>query len=136
MKKIIVLLLILSITGCVSNGKLTNTCKKVETASDLTNTTTYTINFESDEISNVIVTNDYTANSTTITSIKLSVVSQNNFWQDKINFNVLNDSNTNYKVEYIIDVNNTDEDIYNYFNLKKERSKLVSYLKDNGFTCE
>ena len=136
MKKILVILILFGLTGCVSNKELVNTCTKVETANELTSTTIYVINFNKDIISTVNITNEYTADESTISALKLTTITQTNFWKDRVTFNTLLDNKTNYKVEYIIDVNSIDNDIYKYFNLQKERSKLVSSLRDTGFTCK
>ena len=135
MKKILLGLLILLITGCVSNGELSNECIKVEESDELISKTTYKIDFKNDIISNVVVTKEYISSKETIDAIKLSTTTQNNFWKD-INFNILLDDNTSYKVEYIFDVNNTSKEVYNYFNLRKERSKQVNTLKEMGYVCE
>lgn len=133
MKKYFLILLILILTGCVNN-ELENTCTKVEKSTELTSTTIYDISFKNDIVNGVTVTNSYESIPNVIDAIKLSTKTQNNFFKD-LNFNTLIENDTNYKVEYIIDVNNENE-VYSYFNIKKERSKLVNYLKDNGFTCE
>lgn len=135
MKKIVIILILFCLTGCVSSGELTNTCKKIESSKELTSTTTYTINFKNDEISNINIINEYVADASTISAIKLSTTTQNNFWKNKVTFNTLVDDKSNYKTEYIIEVKTVDDSVYNYFNLKKERSKLVNYLKENGFEC-
>lgn len=133
MKKIFLLCLLL--TGCVSDGNLTSVCTKVETANELTLTSTYYIDFEIDKIKKVTITNEYMADNNTITAIKLSNTTQHNFWTN-LTINTLIDEDNHYKVEYQINTDDVDEDIYNYFHLKKERSKLVTDLKEKGFTCE
>lgn len=136
MKKILLILILFSLTGCVSTGELTNTCTKIEESDELKNTIIYTFNFRNDVIDNVNITNESIGSKCTINSIKLSFETQNNFYKDKLSFNTLVDEENSYKVEYIINMNDVDEDVYNKFNLKKERSKLVKSLENEGYICE
>ncbi len=133
MKKIFLLCLLL--TGCVSDGNLTSVCTKVEVANELTMTATYYIDFEIDKIKKITITNDYIADNNTIEAIRISNITQHNFWTN-LTINTIIDEGNQYKVEYQINPNDVDEDIYNYFYLKKERSKLVTDLKVRGFTCD
>lgn len=133
MKKILLLCLLL--TGCVSDGNLTSVCTKVEVANELTTTTTYYIDFEVDKIKKVTIIEDHIADYDTIEAIRLTHTTQHNFWTN-LTINILVDEDNHYKVEYQINPNDVDENIYNHFHLKKERSKLVTDLKEEDFTCE
>ena len=137
MKKLGIVLMIVLLTGCFEkSGHLTNSCVKEEKANTLKHTTTYTIGFKNDIIDSVIVSYLYQdVDPITISSIKLSLETQNQYWKDKVKYTVKVDESTQYEIEYIIDLNG-DEEIKNHFLVKEKRSHLVNGLKEQGFTCK
>ena len=136
LKKVILVLIVLLLTGCFDNGAyLTNICVKEDKANSLTSTITYTIGFEQDIIDKVDITLDYQDSlSNTISAIKLSLETQHNFWQDKVDYNILIDNENHYKVEYNLDLN--EKEILNHFKIEDKRSQLVKKLEKEGFICE
>lgn len=135
MKKIILSLLVLTLTGCFENsGYLTKSCTKIDKANTLTTTTTYTFSFKNDIIDDINVLYNYTDESDiTITSIKTSVESQNKYLD--LNYEVLNDTANKYEIKYNIDLN-SNEEILDKFMIKKSRTELVKNLKQQGYECE
>lgn len=135
MKKIILSLLVLTLTGCFENsGYLTKSCTKIDKANTLTTTTTYTFSFKNDIIDDINVLYNYTDESDiTITSIKTSVESQNKYLD--LNYEVLNDTANKYEIKYNIDLN-SNEEILDKFMIKKSRTELVKNLKQQGYQCE
>lgn len=135
MKKILIIISILLLSGCFENsGYITKTCTKKEIANTLETNTTYTFKFKNDIIEEISVLREYNdTDKVTINSIKTSVETQNKYLD--LNYEVLSNTDNQYKINYNIDINSSDE-ILDKFMIKKKRSELVNNLKDNGFTCE
>ncbi len=135
LKKIVILLLCLMLTGCFENsGYLVKSCTKEEKADTLTNITTYTFGFKNDIIEDLRITFDYqdTQNST-IKNIKQSLEMENNYY--KLVSNVIIDDVNHYKVEYQLPLEANDE-IKEKYIIKTSRTDLVNLLKSKGFVCE
>lgn len=134
MKKIIIILSCLMLTGCFENsGYIVKSCYKEEKSNDLKVTTTYIFGFKNDIINNVKVIYDNVGNENSIKSVKLSLESQNNY--SNLKYNLLVDNNEQYKIEYNISLDSTNE-ILDKFNIKKSRTDFVKNLKSLGYTCE
>ena len=136
LKKIILLLIVILLTGCFEDsGTLTKFCTKEDKANTLTVNTTYTFTFKQDVISDLKVGYHYTdTNSSTIDAIKLSYKSQNALLEN-ISYNVLEDKENEYKVEYTLPLQE-NELIKDKFVIKTKRSELVQELKEQGFVCD
>ena len=101
MRKIIIILSCLMLTGCFENsGYIVKSCYKEEKSNDLKVTTTYIFGFKNDIINNVKVIYDNVGNENSIKSVKLSLESQNNY--SNLKYNLLVDNNEQYKIEYIV----------------------------------
>lgn len=135
MKKIILILSILLLSGCFENsGYITKSCTKKDTANSLSTTTVYTFKFKNDIIDDISILYDYSDESSiTITSIKTSLETQNKYLN--VDYKVLTDIKNQYKIEYNIDVN-SEKEILDKFMVKKSRTELVKNLKEQGFSCE
>lgn len=134
MRKIIIILSCFLLTGCFENsGYIVKSCYKEEKSNDLKVTTTYIFGFKNDIINNVKVIYDNVGNENSIKSVKLSLESQNNY--SNLKYNLLVDNNEQYKIEYNIPLNSTNE-ILDKFNIKKSRTDFVKNLKSLGYTCE
>lgn len=134
MKKIIIILSCLMLTGCFENsGYLVKSCYKEEKSNDLKVTTTYTFGFKNDIINNVKVIYDNVGNENSIKSVKLSLESQNNY--SNLKYNLLVDNNEQYKIEYIVPLD-SDKEVLDKLNVKQSRTDFVNNLKSLGYTCE
>lgn len=134
MKKIIILLSCFMLTGCFENsGYLVKSCEKKETSDDLTSITTYTFGFKNDIIDDLKITYDNIGSSNTISSIKLSIETQNKF--SNLEYNILVDEETEYKIEYSVPLD-SDKEVLDKLNVKQSRTDLVKTLKELGYTCE
>ena len=135
MKKLIIIFSCFILTGCFENsGYLVKSCYKKEVANTLTTITTYTFGFKNDIIDDIKISYDNTDNDkNTISSIKLSLETQNNY--SFVKYNVLVDDENQYKVEYDVPMD-SNEEILDKFNIKKSRTDLVRFLKEQGYTCE
>lgn len=137
LKKIFLLSLCLLLTGCFENsGYLVKSCTKEEVIDDFSSKETYTFGFKNDVIDDLKLIYDYNSSDVnTIASVKLSMEGQNNAYQDKISYNVLVDTENQYKIEYDLPLD-ADKDMTDKFNIRKSRTDLVKLLKEKGFTCE
>lgn len=135
MKKLIIIFSCFILTGCFENsGYLVKSCYKKEVANTLTTITTYTFGFKNDIIEDIKISYDNTdTDKNTISSIKLSLETQNNY--SFVKYNVLVDDENQYKVEYDVPMD-SNEEILDKFNIKKSRTDLVKSLKEQGYTCE
>ena len=134
MKKIIILLSCFMLTGCFENsGYLVKSCEKKETSDDLTSITTYTFGFKNDVIDDLKITYDNIGSSNTISSIKLSIETQNKF--SNLEYNILVEEETEYKIEYSVPLD-SDKEVLDKLNVKQSRTDLVKALKELGYTCE
>lgn len=136
MKKIIILFSCFILTGCFENsGYIVKSCIKEETANTLTTKTTYTFGFKNDIIDDIKIIYDYIdSNYNTISSIKLSIETQNKFYKG-INYNVLLDEENQYKIEYT-NLLNLNSELKDKFKIKETRSDLVKFLENEGYICE
>ena len=135
MKKLIIIFSCFILTGCFENsGYLVKSCEKQEKANTLTTTITYTFGFKNDIIQDIKISYDSTdTDKNTISSIKLSLETQNNY--STIKYNVLVDDENQYKVEYDVPMDSSEE-VLDKFNIKQSRTDLVRSLKEQGYTCE
>lgn len=134
MRKIIIILSCLMLTGCFENsGYIVKSCYKEEKSNDLKVTTTYTFKFKNDIIDDLNITYDNIGNSNSISSVKLSIESQNKY--TNLEYNVLIDNETEYKIEYIVPLD-SDKEVLDKLNVKQSRTDFVNNLKSLGYTCE
>ncbi|HIS90504.1 MAG TPA: hypothetical protein IAC20_02440 [Candidatus Faecisoma merdavium] len=134
MKKIIIILSCFLLTGCFENsGYIVKSCYKEEKSNDLKVTTTYTFKFKNDIIDDLNITYDNIGNSNSISSVKLSIESQNKY--TNLEYNVLIDNETEYKIEYIVPLD-SDKEVLDKLNVKQSRTDFVNNLKSLGYTCE
>ena len=135
MKKLIIIFSCFILTGCFENsGYLVKSCYKKEVANTLTTITTYTFGFKNDIIEDIKISYDNNdTEKNIISSIKLSLETQNNY--SFVKYNVLVDDENQYKVEYDVPMD-SNEEILDKFNIKKSRTDLVKSLKEQGYTCE
>ena len=138
MKKIMIFLCVLLLTGCFgeeSRGHLTHRCVKVIETEGLKDETIYEIKFIQDIIENIKNIHNYEGKKTTIDSIKQSHESQVRFYE-RNNVRVESTNNDIYTITYNIDMSMLTNEIREKFNLLEERSKLVLSLEKDGYKCE
>ena len=135
LKKIVILLLCLMLTGCFENsGYLVKSCTKEEKADTLNNITTYTFGFRNDIIEELKITFDYQdTKNNTIPNIKKSLEMENNYYQ--LVTNVIVDNENQYKVEYQLPLD-ADDELKEKYIIRTSRTDLVNSLENNGYICE
>ena len=143
MKKIIILLIIPLLTGCIKNEDFKQTCTYEKTSQNITDKTKMqiTYNYE-DEVLNAIVTKTYKSKNEdglkTIKQIKKSSINYNKKYinTSSIKITVPKETEDEYQLRYYIDVPNSEESILNEFNLKTNSIKLFEKLKKLNYKCK
>ena len=140
MKKLILILFVLCLTGC-SNEDFTKTCKVKTKSMDLVNTETMEVSFNNkDEVTNVIITRNYKGNgdSDTIKIIKESADSYNNalLKKDGVKISIGKDEDNEYEVKYYLEVPKMDEKTLEIFNLKKNSVKFFNKMRNENIECK
>ncbi len=143
MKKLIILLIIPLLTGCIKNEDFKQTCTYEKTSQNITDKTKMqiTYNYE-DEVLNAIVTKTYKSKNEdglkTINQIKKSSINYNKKYinTSSIKITVPKETEDEYQLRYYIDVPNSEESILNEFNLKTNSIKLFEKLKKLNYKCK
>ncbi|MCI9110383.1 MAG: hypothetical protein HFH47_01055 [Bacilli bacterium] len=140
MKKLILILFVLCLTGC-GNEDFTKTCKVKTKSMDLVNTETMEVSFNNkDEVTNVIITRNYKGNgdSDTIKIIKESADSYNNalLKKDGVKISIGKDEDNEYEVKYYLEVPKMDEKTLEIFNLKKNSVKFFNKMRNENIECK
>lgn len=143
MKKIILAVLVIFLTGCTSTGDFTRTCRTNINSQDLKTKEIMEVNFNNkDKLTNVIVTRKYKAKgdngTTAITNIKQSSEDYNNALLTKkgIKISIAKDTEEEYIIKYYIDVPNADSDVLDIFNLQENSIKFFNKMRENNIECK
>ncbi len=142
MKKIILLLILISITGC-STEDFTRTCHTNVSSQDLNEKEIMKVNFNNkDKLTNVIITRKYKAKGNNgniaIANIQQSSEDYNNALLTKkgIKISITKDTEEEYVIKYYIDVPNADKDILEIFNLQENSIKFFNKMRENNIECQ
>lgn len=134
MKKILILLVFL-LTGCfgeIGKGYITKECTKTEQINDIKIETKITLKSKEGKLTNITIDETYISDKD-LTNIYKSKKSEQNTYQ-KIG-GITMDINNN-KYTYNIDINTTNEQIINKFNIKEETHKMLDYYKEQNYNCK
>jgi len=140
MKKLILILFVLCLTGCGNEG-FTKTCKVKTKSMDLVNTETMEVSFNNkDEVTNVIVTRNYKGNDEgdIIKNVKESASSYNNalLKKDGVKISISKDEDNEYEIKYYLDVSKMDDNTLEIFNLKKNSVKFFNKMRNENIECK
>lgn len=141
MKKIIPLIIILTLAGCSSNHEFKKTCKLKNETKEIIENETKEITFNNkDEITSVIITKSYKPvgnNIETLTNIKESSKEYNNVLIKKegINIAIIEDSKEAYEIKYYLDVKKMKEKDLKIFELQKNSIKFFNKMRQNNIKC-
>lgn len=135
MKKIIIPIMILLLTGCLgktAKGYITKTCIKKELINGNTIEKKIEITSKQGNIEKIIINEQYDEN-IDLNSIINSKKSEQNLYKQTtgINLQILNN-----RFIYEIDVKNASELIKERFNIKEEQHKQIDYYEENGYACK
>lgn len=135
MKKIILIIPILILTGCLGKsgkGYITKKCEKLENINGKVVKTNIEITSKQGDIETIKITQQYDKNMD-IDKIIMSKKSEQNLYKSLDGIQL--DINENI-FTYNIQTNNINEDLKERFNIKKEQHKQIKYYEENGYTCK
>lgn len=139
MKKIMLLLVSLLLTGCIQNEDFAKTCTKTIKSENLKDTQSIYVTYDSnDKVKSAIVTKTYKGDSDTIEMIKESSKTYNERYANNSNIKITvsKDTNNTYQLKYYLDVPNLKESTLDQFNLKKNSIKFLNKMKNENIECE
>ncbi len=141
MKKII-LILILFLTGCVSNTDFNKVCTYETKTVHLNDKMIIDVTYNSDDLINeAVITKEYKAldkeGIDTIKNIKKSLESYNSKYSDMdIKYYVYKDSDDEFTVKYKLYVQKLDNEILKDFKLRKNSIKFFNKMREANIECE
>lgn len=142
MKKLLIILCILFLTGCVKNEDFKQTCNKTVKSSTITdNTKTYVVYDAEDNIKNAVITKTYTAlnenGEKLIKNIKESSISYNKKYasNNNIKITVSKDKTDTYEIKYYLNVLKLKESTLEEFNIKKNSIKFFNKMREENIEC-
>ena len=144
MKKIIILIILtITLTGCIKNENFSETCKVEKFSENITDKTSTKVTYNNkDEILNATVTKTYKSKNDkgkeTIKSIKESSDTYNQKYADNpnIKIEISADTEDEYQIKYHLEVQNLDDDILREFNLRKNSIRYFNLMKNEEIECK
>ncbi len=135
MKKIILLITVLLLTGCfgeAGKGYITKKCTKQESINGNIVNTSIEIKSKQGNIENIEITELYDKN-IDLESITKSKKSEQNLYKQMngISLDILGN-----EFKYIINVQEIPEIITEKFNIKNEQHKQIKYYEELGYECK
>lgn len=132
MKKVIALLSILLLTGClgeIGKGYITKTCSKTDNINGNKKQTIIKVKSKQGNIEEITIKEIYDKNME-LTSITKSKKSEKNTYR---NIEIeINDNEFTYK----IDPKKINEDEKEKYNIKEEQHKQIKQYEEEGYTCK
>lgn len=144
MKKILICLFCLCLTGCiVSNEDFNKTCTKVKKTENLKDTMSIYVTYDNEDVvKEAVVTKTYKAlndeGKTILNDIKESATSFNEKYagNDNIKITVSKDEDDVWQLKYYLDVPNLDSDILNEFMLRQNSVRFFNKMRDQNIECK
>lgn len=139
MRKIIIILILIFVTGCVSNEDFKKVCTYENKSNNLIDKTVMTIYYDGDDIVKdvSVVRNFKTDDVTILDSIKkASLIYVNRYGNKNISIFVSKNLNDEYELKYEFDARKVNENILNDFNIRKNKVKMFQRFKKIGIECE
>ena len=144
MKKILICLISLCLTGCiVSNDNFEKTCKTVKTSENLKDTYSIHVTYDNEDVvKEAIVTRTYKAlnenGKDILESVKMSATSYNEKYagNNNIKITVSKDEDDEWQLKYYLTVPKLSEDILDEFKIKQNSIKFFNKMRDENIECE
>lgn len=140
MRKILYLLILLTLTGCVKNEDFEKTCTSSVKSENLREKTSIYVKYNSkDTVKQAVVTKTYKALNYNGEDI-LKDIKENssafNIKYDDIKIVISKDESKIYELKYYLDVPNLKESTLDDFNLKKNSIKFFNKMKTKDIECK
>lgn len=144
MKKVLICLISLCLTGCiVSNEDFEKTCKTVKKTENLRDTYSIHVTYDNkDVVKEAIVTRTYKAlnenGKDILEDIKESATSFNEKYAGDKNMKITvsKDENDIWQLKYYLTVPKLSDDILDEFMIKKNSIKFFNKMRDENIECE
>ena len=144
MKKILILLIAFSLTGCiVRNEDFESTCKTVNKSENLQDNMGIHVTYDNeDTVKEAVVTRTYKAlndeGKTILEEIKGSATSFNEKYagNEYIKITVAKDEEDEWQLKYYLDVPNLENDVLNEFMLRKNSVRFFNKMRDQNIECD
>lgn len=144
MKKILIMVCCLCLTGClVSNEDFEKTCTSVKETENLEETMSiYVVYDNEDTVKEAVVTRSYVAlNETgeaTLEEVKESALSyiEKYAGNDSIEITVSTDEEDAWEIKFYLDVPNLESDVLDDFMIRKNSIRFFNKMQDENIDCE
>ena len=143
MKKILICLLCLFLTGCVSNEDFEKTCTKVINSENIKDTYIINVTYDNkDTVKKAIVTRKYKSlndeGKKVLENIKESATTYNEKYagNDNIKITVSKDEDDEWQLKYYLTVPKLSDDIIDEFMIRKNSIRFFNKMKDENMNCK
>lgn len=144
MKKVLILLIAFSLTGCiVRNEDFESTCEVNKNSENISDNMSIHVTYDNeDNVKEAIVTHTYKAlndeGKTTLEEIKTSATSFNEKYagNENIKITVAKDEEDEWQLKYYLDVPNLENDVLNEFMLRKNSVRFFNKMRDQNIECD
>ena len=144
MKKVLILIVSLCLTGCiVSNEDFEKTCEVVNKSENISDTYSIHVTYDNEDvIKEAIVTRTYKAlndnGKDILEDIKESATSFNEKYagNDNIKITVAKDEDDEWQLKYYLTVPKVSDDILDEFMIKKNSIRFFNKMRDENIECE
>ena len=144
MKKVLILLVTLCLTGCiVSNEDFEKTCKTVKKSENIKDTYSIHVVYDNEDIvKDAVVTRNYKAlnekGKDILEDIKESAISFNEKYafNDNMKITVSKDEDNEWEVKYYLDVPKLSDEVIEEFMIRKNSVRFFNKMKDENIECE
>lgn len=145
MKKILILIIPLLLTGCfggAGQGYLTNTCIKEEFSDGFKSTVIYVVDFKSDDINHVKITNSYESSNDngklSLNAVKETVRNYNQKVKNMkgVTITIVEDTDSKALIDYDIDYSLISDDDLKFFELVDDYNTQINKLKEKNMECK
>ena len=144
MKKVLILLIAFSLTGCiVRNEDFESTCEVNKNSENISDNMSIHLRYDNeDNVKEAIVTHTYKAlndeGKTILEEIKTSATSFNEKYagNENIKITVSKDEEDEWQLKYYLDVPNLENDVLNEFMLRKNSVRFFNKMRDQNIECD
>ena len=144
MKKILILLIALCLTGCiVRNEDFESICEVNKDSENISDNMSIHVTYDNeDTVKEAVVTRTYKAlndeGKTTLEEIKTSATSFNEKYagNENIKITVAKDEEDEWQLKYYLDVPNLENDVLNEFMLRKNSVRFFNKMRDQNIECD
>ena len=144
MKKVLILLIAFSLTGCiVRNEDFESTCEVNKNSENISDNMSIHVTYDNeDNVKEAIVTHTYKAlndeGKTILEEIKISAISFNEKYagNENIKITVAKDEEDEGQLKYYLDVPNLENDVLNEFMLRKNSVRFFNKMRDQNIECD